>query len=664
MLKDRHSVEEVQVSRKKGRGRKLRYVLILIVLVLSGLGISGFFTFRTVKAQLDSGTAHFQAVINQLKNENFSATSATLIQIKQELGQAQADFKGARDSLGLFQIGLPLFNLLPGPGYDLANLPRFLDLAEKTAQIGEVSLEVIQPAVTVLETPPAPGSSRLVSIADALATPSASAGFKQASQLLNDLMLQRSNLDRSRLNLEQTRKALDQLDQQLPTLKEVLQLAEKLPDFLPGLLGKEKPVNYLAVIQNSDELRATGGFISAVGLININNGRLSLSSFQDSYAVDSPDAPLTTPPEPLSRYMNAAYLLLRDANWWPDFPTSARQLATLYQQHQGKAVDNVLAIDSQAVAYLFEALGPLDLPDYHEQLTAQNFQERLRYYYLPPGTDKNTEWWLQRKEFIKVVLNGLLERLNGASARDYLKVINRLGQALGEKHLQAYFGQTELEAQLAGYGMDGALISPNSPATVNNTKDNSFQDYLMVVDTNVGFNKINPKIERTARYSVTGGSAGSNLFASLTLTYTNHAGVREDTNPGECVKVVKYDTNYESMMNGCYWNYLRVYVPAGSKLREATGFETDNYPVSNSENGKTVFAAQIVVPPGESRSVTFNYVLAGTLASSDNYQLAVQKQAGSSASDWMLQLNLPGAAQEWKVRLERDQYFDLKKRGN
>jgi hypothetical protein len=661
MLKDKLLIsEKAQTPKKKSRGQKLRFGLILVALVLLLVGVSGFFTFRTVKARLDSGIAHFQMVFNQLKNENLSINSNNLSQIKQELSQAQADFKGARDNLSLFQLGLPLCYWLPGPGYDLANLPRFLNLAEKTAQIGQVSLEAVQPAVLLLENPPAPGSNRLVGIANTLATPQARASFSQATQLLADLMVQRNGLDRSRLKLEQTRKALDQLDQQLPTLQAALELGEQLPDLLPGLLGKTQPVNYLAVIQNSDELRATGGFISAVGLINVNNGKLSLSSFQDSYAIDSLNATLTAPPEPLSRYMNAAYLLLRDANWWPDFPTSARQLATLYQQHQSQPVDNVLAIDSQAVAYLFEALGPIDLPDYHEQLTAQNFQERLRYYYLPPGTELNAEWWLQRKNFIKVVLNGLLTRLNEASAHDYLKVANRLGQALGEKHLQIYFGQPELEARLASYGLAGMLLNS---APLDAAKDQAFQDYLMVIDSNVGFNKINPKIEQTGRYSVTEASIGSNLFASLTLTYTNRAGVREGTNPGECVKVVKYDTDYESMMNGCYWNYLRVYVPEGSKLRQARGFAQDNYPISDTENGKTVFASQIIVPPGETRTLTFDYVLPGVLNSSDAYQLAVQKQPGSNSSELLLQLNLSGLERDWRMKLDRDQYFNLKKGG-
>jgi hypothetical protein len=365
----------------------------------------------------------------------------------------------------------------------------------------------------------------------------------------------------------------------------------------------------------------------------------------DSYAVDNPKIKPGSPPEPLTRYMQASYFLLRDANWWPDFPQSAQQIAALYQQHQGREVDSVVALDSRAVAAIFEALGPLDLPAYNEQLTAQNFEERLRYYYLPPGTEKNDNWWLKRKQFIGVVLNGLLSHLNEATLQDYVKLANQLSKAMSEKHLQVYFNQPDLEAELTRRGLDGTLTVANN-------------DYLMVVDTNVGFNKVSPKLEQNISYSVVG--SGGNVFASLTLTYTNRAGVREGTQAGKCVKVVKYDSNYEAMMNGCYWDYVRVYVPDGSVLQQATGFTGDNYPTTNRESGHTVFASQLIVPPGEALTVTFDYLLPSSFSNLADYRLVVQKQAGATPASLAIQLHWLGLSRNWITELNSDLHFDLK----
>jgi hypothetical protein len=46
-----------------------------------------------------------------------------------------------------------------------------------------------------------------------------------------------------------------------------LYLGTRLFPTLPQLIGLYEPQRYLLVVQNSDELRATGGFISALGVL-------------------------------------------------------------------------------------------------------------------------------------------------------------------------------------------------------------------------------------------------------------------------------------------------------------------------------------------------------------------------------------------------------------
>ncbi len=639
------------ITPKNGRKAKRRwwlYAVLVLLLILVGLGVGGYFTVTKVKGRVESGVNRLQSTVNQLKGDNLSLSAATLEDIKQQLAQTEGDFKQAQQDLGIYGAVLPLLGWLPGIGYDAANLNSFLDMAQQSLQAGQLTLEAARPALTVFEqNSSGVASGKFLAVGEALATPQAQASFGKAADLLAQVESKRAGIDRGKLNLEQTRKALDQLDQQLPTLKDGLQLARELPALLPGILGKDRPVNYLAMIQNADELRPTGGFISSVGLLTFDKGKLSLSKFQDSYAVDNPKIEPGPPPEALTRYMQARYFLLRDANWWADFPTSARQVTTLYQQNQNQVVDGVFAIDSQAVAYIFEALGPLDLTAYGEVLTAQNFEERLRYYYLPPGVEKSDDWWLKRKEFTGIVLSGLLNRLNNGGAKDYLRLASWLGRAMQEKHLQIYFNQPDLEAQLTKRSLDGAQLDPQS-------------DYLMTVDTNVGFNKVNFNLDKTLHYQVSSGGNGGTLFASLTITYSNRAGVREGTAAGECVKVAKYDSDYLSMTNGCYWNYLRVYVPAGSQLRQSSGFPAESQPVTFSENNKTVFAGQLIVPPGKSLTLTFDYTLPNRLSNLADYKITVQKQAGTRPIPLIVDFTFPGFTKTWTTQLISDQHFGIK----
>ncbi len=75
------------------------------------------------------------------------------------------------------------------------------------------------------------------------------------------------------------------------------------------------------------------------------------------------------PPEALQRYMDAGMLLFRDANWSPDFPSSAAVLASIYAQDMEQPVDGVIAVDGVLAQQVVAALGPLDVPGYDGQVT-------------------------------------------------------------------------------------------------------------------------------------------------------------------------------------------------------------------------------------------------------------------------------------------------------
>ncbi len=53
-----------------------------------------------------------------------------------------------------------------------------------------------------------------------------------------------------------------------------------------SILGKEKPTRILLLNQNSDELRAGGGFPGTAFLLEFDQGKMIHFSFQDIYALD------------------------------------------------------------------------------------------------------------------------------------------------------------------------------------------------------------------------------------------------------------------------------------------------------------------------------------------------------------------------------------------
>lgn len=71
--------------------------------------------------------------------------------------------------------------------------------------------------------------------------------------------------------------------QQGTSLVKLAQVALQLGPQMPWLLGMDEPRHYLVMVQNNHELRATGGFISSIGLLTLEQGKISNLEFADSY---------------------------------------------------------------------------------------------------------------------------------------------------------------------------------------------------------------------------------------------------------------------------------------------------------------------------------------------------------------------------------------------
>jgi hypothetical protein len=168
------------------------------------------------------------------------------------------------------------------------------------------------------------------------------------------------------------------------------------------------------------------------------------------------------------------------------------------------------------------------------------------------------------------------------------------------------------------------------------------QDFLLVVDTSMGFNKVNPVIRRSVEYQVQLGDGGT-ATADLTVRYLNEA--PPDGEPCTHGSPYNAEIQYADLLHDCYWNYLRVYVPSGSQLLAGSRHPLDPaYLLSGRQwDGETRFAASpptglallenfILVPPGEELVFSVRYQLPSAVVVDSGgrqvYHLRVNKQAG------------------------------------
>lgn len=613
-------------------GRRRVILLGVLLLLLVWGGYKAWRVWGLVRS--------LQGRLDQLQQVVDGSTDLELADVGESLRGAHADLRALQSEVAPF---LPLTRSLgwvPAIGGDLQAVPALLDLALAVTDAGVVAFDGIEPLLALTEG----GDGQEQPLALVLRTLSAARPDLEAAQArLATALERRAAIDDSALSAR-TAKLVAQLDRYLPLMQTALDGGRLLPD----LLGASGRRTYLILAQNNDELRASGGFISAVGTLVLDDGEIVELTFEDSYAVDDFSQPYPDPPPPYPRYLGIDLWVFRDANWWPDFPTSAQAAVKLYQISRGLQVDGVLAVDQGALQKSVAALAPLELEGWPEPVTGENVIQLIRLAWSPDEVEDwsgfDIQWWRQRKSFIGDLSAAMRAKVEGSPDQvDWLALARAVFQSLDERHLQLWLADPASPAVtlLAEQGWDGALRQATS-------------DYLMVVDTNMGFNKVNALARSSVDYRVLIDTDGT-AQATLTIRHTNPS-----SGTAPCNHTPHYGVDYEDIMNRCYWNYLRVYAPAGSQLYAATAHpvaaallvggqrQSGAMEILPQEQGKAVFASFFVLPRGQETETRLVYQLPPqTLqrqAGGWRYRLLVQKQAGTHAVPLRVTLALPPGA--------------------
>ncbi len=223
------------------------------------------------------------------------------------------------------------------------------------------------------------------------------------------------------------------------------------------------------------------------------------------------------------------------------------------------------------------------------------------------------EWFQQRKDFIPAIASAAMGRLQQGDI-DYLKLAAAVQGALDERSVQAWLGNDEAQAVLADLGWDGRL-DPEPGA-----------DFLAVVDTNLGYNKVDAAMERALSYQVSWPDDAVSAVATLTMTYTHPVNGDDPT----CDPSPRYGEKYADMIARCYFDYVRVYAPAGSRLIDVEGLIEETVISQRAERNTQQFAGFFTLQPGYRHSVTFVYELPAGIEP-DDYRLLLQRQSGTDA---------------------------------
>lgn len=126
---------------------------------------------------------------------------------------------------------------------------------------------------------------------------------------------------------------------------------------LKTMLGVDGDRTYVLAAQCSAEIRASGGFPGAIGVMRIQNGILTVQDFQKVYDVLSSYTPAeakVTSQE--ANLFHGGLSAPRDADYCPDFERVAYIWALGYEEKQSEAVDGVISLTPVVVQRLLKAM--------------------------------------------------------------------------------------------------------------------------------------------------------------------------------------------------------------------------------------------------------------------------------------------------------------------
>ncbi len=403
---------------------------------------------------------------------------------------------------------------------------------------------------------------------------------------------------------------------------------------LPIVAGAEERRKYLVIFQNDNELRPTGGFMTAYAVVYVEDAKVTPEKSDDIYELDQKFRNKPPIPEELGRFLITENTWnLRDMNIDPNFKNSMETFYEYYQEVPGEPsdIDGIIAVDTVVLEKIVEIIGPVEVPGYGT-FSAQNLEIcdcPQIIYALSEIIDRPTPYIREdRKGILAPMMQAIIQKVYATERTKWPQLAELLWQSVEGRHVQMYFMNEEDQAAAELIGAAG--IIPELSET---------GDYLTVIDANLAGAKSNLFVENSGEIDVRDITDGR-VRKQVELTYRNtHP-------PSNC--------NLEAgqlCLNGMLNDWTRWYVPKGVEVEEVLGLEED-YVVDTSHDAYDIIEGVFKVAPLGQTKVRITYTVPYSGEPDANYMLRMQKQGGTD--DFPYVVSTPWGQTEFILDKDRD----------
>lgn len=388
---------------------------------------------------------------------------------------------------------------------------------------------------------------------------------------------------------------------------------------LGKMAGADEPQKYLVLFQNDNELRPTGGFLTAYAIITIDKGVVNSEKSDDLYELDQKFTKRIAIPDVLGKYLTTEkYFHLRDMNIYPDFKTSMEEFYENYATVRGepKDIDGIIAVDTDVLSELLRVIGPVEAPGYGV-FSAEN---DIRcdcpqvVYALSEIITKPTPYLREdRKGVLGPLMKSILAKTFDLDKARSPELFDVAIKSIEGRHLQMYFMDETSQKASEQINAAGRLYELK-----NNFKDWQMgvnMDFLAIVDANLGGAKSNLFTNYEVK-QIINAPVNGRLEKTVEITYKN-------TRKADNCNLEAGQLCLNSTLN----DWLRIYLPTGSELIEIQGISNE---ASVYEEGNlTVIDGYFSLEPMGLAKIKLTYSIPYTDVA--HYNLRMWKQGGIDA---------------------------------
>lgn len=568
---------------KKDKGKIVGLVVGLVILGLVAFGgTTGFFLYEDAKnLQAQAGTlmSEVSSMKDYLKNGEGEQLNATAGTVAEQIASMRDTVNGPAWTIASF---------IPVYGDDIKLVRGMMEQADILAQDamlpacaqledfklgnlltdGAVNIDMLKGLITTIQDVEPVVTSSIDAI-DALPEP----------------------------HIGKIKSLMDKVTGPMDTARGVLKQVNGILPILPQMLGADGPRNYLITAENNAEIRACGGFVGSLGVMNVDNGKISLGDFEGTLHSSNgpkPQIPITDeemtlfqPYEPTMNFTSG------DAYFTPDFPKGASNVSTLWSlEHGGQRIDGVVALDPVFLQYLLQLCGGVTAAD-GTVVDGSNAANELlsgSYWKYPEGGDA------QDAVFASVASGAFDQLLGGLGEVGFTNLFKVIKCGGDEGRLLMWMANEAEENAVVQMGFGGTLnADPTKPQTgvfVNNYSYSKL-DWYLNLDAVKGEGVKN---------------ADGTVSYPMTVTLTN------EMSAADAAALPAYIAAHNGTADAPTQQMLRtlLYAPAGGTITDVV--TSSGSMKEATHNGLQVFYQDVRLMPGESFQVTYTVTVSAEAA--------------------------------------------------